>query len=280
MRFGFHVSIAGSLAKAVDRAVQKECETIQIFTRSPRMWRVKDLDEKNVFSFKKRLKEEKISPIFSHMPYLPNLAAPDDDTYKKSVEAFELEMVRAAQLEIPYVVTHLGSHKGKGRKFGINRTVAAIQRALEVDSKATILLENTSGRKNTIGARFEDIAEIIEKCDSDNRLGVCYDTAHGFSAGYDIRNAKVTAKTFQELDATIGLDRLKLIHANDTHGEFKSGKDHHEHIGKGFISEEGFRSLLRHEPLRNLPVILETPQEKNKLEDDLRNIRFLRSLAE
>ncbi|MFX0113709.1 MAG: deoxyribonuclease IV [Candidatus Hodarchaeota archaeon] len=278
MRFGFHVSIAGKLPKAVDRAVEKECETIQIFTRSPRMWRVKDFAKEDVTKFKNRLKEENIHPVFSHMPYLPNLAAPNDETYKKSVEALELEMLRAAQLEIPFVVTHLGSHKGKGREFAIERTAKAIQQALKVDSEASILLENTSGRKNAIGARFEDIAEIIEKCSGDERLGICYDTAHGFSAGYDIRTPEATSKTFQSLDATIGFDRLKLIHANDTHGEYQSGVDHHEHIGEGYIGKEGFRSFLHYQRLQKLPVILETPQQDD-ITADLRNIRLLRELA-
>ncbi|MHA2231983.1 MAG: deoxyribonuclease IV [Candidatus Hodarchaeales archaeon] len=279
MRFGFHVSIAGGIAKSVDRAVEKECESIQIFTRSPRMWRVKDLVEKDISLFKRRLDEEDIHPVFSHMPYLPNLAAPNDETYEKSVEALKLEMQRAKRLEIPYIVTHLGSHKGKGREFAINRTVAALQEALEVASKAKILLENTSGHKNTIGANFDDFREIIEKCNGDDRLGVCYDTAHGFSAGYDIRTPEATAITFRDFDEAIGLDRLKLIHANDTHGEFQSGVDHHEHIGKGFIGENGFRALLNHEPLRNLPVILETPQ-RDDIEADLKNIRLLRNLVE
>ena len=266
------------MAKAVDRAVEKECETIQIFTRSPRMWRVKDIDDEVATLFKTRLEEEDIHPVFSHMPYLPNLASPNDEVYSKSVEALKLEMLRAAQLEIPYVVTHLGSHKGKGRDFAIEKTVAAIQEALEVDSEATILLENTSGHKNTIGARFEDIAQIIEYCNRNDRLGVCYDTAHGFSAGYDIRTPDKVEKTLSDLRKTIGIDRLKLIHANDTHGGFKSGVDHHEHIGKGFIGEAGFRSLLQHERLQKMPIILETPQEKEN-DADLRNIRLLRELA-
>lgn len=277
VKVGVHVSIAGGLDKAVGRAAEKGCDDFQIFTRNPRGWSSRDLSPEEVQRFSDKLKASGITPAVDHMPYLPNLASPKDDVYSKSVETLSLELIRCGDLGIPYLVTHLGSHAGAGFEYGLSRIAGAVKEGLSRSSNGVmLLLENTSGSKNSMGGSFKDIAAILGAVGS-KRVGICLDTCHLFVAGYDVRTKEALEKTLRELDDLIGMDRLRLLHLNDSKGALGSNLDRHEHIGLGEIGEEGFAMMLAHEDLRNLPMVLETPVDARR--DDIGNILTVRMLA-
>ncbi|HEC56423.1 MAG TPA: deoxyribonuclease IV [Candidatus Syntrophoarchaeum butanivorans] len=279
VKVGFHVSIAGSVDKAVDRAVAGGCDTFQIFSRNPRGWRIKELTPTEIELFIEKVKESRIYPPVDHMPYLPNLASPEEDVYRRSVDALITELERCGMLEIPYLVTHLGSHKGSGLENGYRRVADAINTAFSrVDNDVILLLENTAGTKNSVGGAFEDISAIMDLIDRIDRIGVCFDTCHAFVAGYEIRTREGLDATLKHFDEVIGLSQLKLLHINDTKGDLGSRLDRHEHIGLGMIGEDGFRVILRDPRLRDLPMILETPVDQRR--GDLDNIRKVRELAD
>lgn len=277
VRIGVHVSIAGGIDKAVDRAIDRGCDVFQIFSRSPRGWGMKDLSEAEIKSFVKKLQAAGIGPAFDHMPYLPNLASPKEEVYERSVVNLSAELKRCSMLAIPYLVTHLGSHLGSGWDEGFRRIVGAIERSLsEADSDVMLLLENTAGTKNSMGSSFDEIAAIIDALGK-RRLGICLDTCHAFAAGYDLRDKKGLNETLDKFDDALGLDMLKLIHLNDSHGSLGSKLDRHEHISLGEIGVQGFRAILHNDDLRNVPMILETPIDSRR--DDLGNIKAARELA-
>ena len=277
VRVGVHVSISGGIANAVDRAAEKGCDVFQIFSHRPRGWRFKDLSDEDANSFTAKLKQSDMGPVFDHMPYLPNLASPDADIYKQSVSTLISELYRCGQLQIPFLVTHLGSHRGSGHKEGLKRLVDAISSAFsETENEVMLLLENTAGTENSMGGSLGDIAAIIDALDS-KRVGVCLDTCHLFGAGYELRTPEGIGSTLDEFDTLIGLKRLKLIHLNDSKGDLGSALDRHEHIGLGKIGEIGFRSILGNETIKSLPMILETPIDFRR--DDQGNLRVARELA-
>jgi deoxyribonuclease-4 len=277
VKIGVHISIAGGIDKAVDRAQKLGCDVFQIFSRSPRGWRVKELSDEEAKSFAGKLKVTGIGPVFDHMPYLPNLASPKDDAYEKSVMMLSSELRRCGMLRIRYLVTHLGSHLGFGWEEGAKRIEEAIRRSIsEVDNDVVLLLENTAGTKNSMGSSWTEIAKIIE-ASGNRRLGVCMDTCHAFAAGYDLRNEKGLRETLKGLDNSIGLDMLMLIHLNDSKGALGSRLDRHEHIGMGEIGEKGFVAILHNEDLRGLPMVMETPVDSRR--DDSGNLRVARELA-
>ena len=189
MQIGCHVSISGSIDKAIDNAVERDCTAFQIFTRNPRGWNAKELTKDDIINFKSKLKASKIDRLATcaHMPYLPNLATPKDDGFKKSVDALVNEVERCAQLEIPYLVTHLGSHLGTGEEAGIKRLVEGLTIAGQTENDVTILLENTAGQKNSVGSSFEQLGEIFNQLKPIKKFGVCFDSCHAFVAGYDLR---------------------------------------------------------------------------------------------
>ena len=277
VRAGVHVSIAGGIDKAVDRAAEKGCDVFQIFSRSPRGWRFKELSTEEAERFASKLKKSGIGPVFDHMPYLPNLASPKEDVYEQSVSNLTAELYRCGQLQIPYLVTHLGSHSGSSKEEGLRRLVDAVLMSFsKTENEVMLLLENTAGTKNSMGGSFEDIAAILDGLDSD-RLGVCLDTCHSFGAGYELRTPEGIRGTLKEFDSTIGLKRLKLVHLNDSKGDLGSALDRHEHIGLGKIGKDGFRSILRNKTIKSVPLILETPIDSKR--DDLENLRVTRELA-
>jgi len=279
MRLGVHVSIAGKIYEAVDRAKALNCECMQIFSRNPRGWQAAKLDKADVEEFKKRRKEAGITPLVVHIPYLINLASPEDRLYKKSIQAYLEDIRRADLLSAEYFVTHLGSHKGKGRDLGIDRFARALDKIIkELKPKVKILLENTSGSGNWLGGDFEDIAEIMTKSHQKDRLGLCFDTCHAYAAGYDIKNKKGLDETLKKIDKLIGINKLKLIHINDSKGDLGSHLDRHQHIGKGKIGRDGFKLILHHPKLRDLPYVLETPKEDVK--SDPMNLKTVRSIYE
>ena len=278
IKCGVHVSIAGSIDQAVDRARQRNCDTFQIFTRNPRSWKLKKLIPEEATQFRDKLKASAITPAVAHMPYLPNLSCPKKGLYKKSLRALIVELERCDVLGIPYLVAHLGSHLGKGRAIGLERLVEAIDTAFNASKgKTMLLLENTAGTRNSMGSSFEDIQEIIDRVKEKSRVAVCFDTCHAFGAGYDLRDVASVESTVAELKRTVGLESPKVVHANDSKGELGSGRDRHEHIGMGHIGEQGFRAILHNDVFRRLPLILETPIDKRTT--DVTNLRKLRELA-
>jgi deoxyribonuclease-4 len=277
VRVGVHVSIAGGISNAVDRAAERGCDVFQIFSRNPRRWRIKDLSPEDAESFVQKLVRSGIGPVFDHMPYLSNLASPKDGVYSNSVATLTTELLRCDQLHIPYLVTHMGSHLGAGKAAGLKRIVEAINSAFSAaENGVMLLLENTAGTKNSMGGSFGDIAGIIDALDA-KWVGVCLDTCHLFAAGYELRIPDGLDRTIDDFNSNIGLQKLKLVHLNDSKGGLGSGLDRHEHIGLGAIGETGFKTILGCEKLRALPFILETPIDS--MRDDLENMSVARELA-
>jgi deoxyribonuclease-4 len=277
IKLGLHVSISGTLDNAPDNARELGCDTFQMFTRNPRGWKFSKLDDGEANEFRKKVKEYNLTPVVTHMPYLPNLSSPKKAIYNKSVKSLSAELERCGILGIPYVVTHLGSHLGKGAEVGLVNLVSAINFALGKNDEVMLLLENTAGTKNSMGSTFEEMRRILDRIEAKKRVGVCFDTAHAFAAGYDIRTADGIDQTLKRFDSMLGLDRLKVIHLNDSKVELGSGRDRHEHIGLGYIGEEGFIALFRHEAVRTLPFILETPVDDSR--DEVGDLKKARELA-
>ncbi len=278
MRLGLHLSIVGSIDRAVDRAVERGCNTLQMFSRNPRGWRSKSLGLAEVESFRTKVRESGVWPVFIHTPYLLNLASPKEDVYRRSVEALKDELRRAAELGVPYAVTHLGSHLGYGKRKGFRRIVDAINDSFSVvENEVVLLLENTAGTRNSMGSSFEDIEYIASRIEDRGRVGVCFDTCHAFAAGYDLVSRGAVEHTLERFDETIGLRELMLVHLNDSRGSLGSKMDRHEHIGMGKIGERGFRNIL-HSRLGQLPLILETPVDTRR--SDVENLRKVRELAQ
>ncbi len=279
MQIGAHVSISGSLDIAIDNAVERECNAFQIFTRNPRSWFAKDLDPVEVKKFKEKLQKSKIDRMATcaHMPYLPNLSSPDDDGYQKSIKSMTQEVERCHKLGIPYLVTHLGSHKGSGEENGMRRLVSALNKVAETKADVMILLENTAGQKNSVGSDFTQLGEIFSKCKPSKKFGICLDTCHAFVAGYDLRKKEDVIKAIKKFDDVIGLENLKILHLNDSKGELNSNRDRHDHIGLGAIGKEGLGEIVKIMNKNNIPIVLETPIDD--IRDDFENISKAKSLA-
>jgi len=278
MQIGCHVSISGSVDKAVDNATERDCTAFQIFTRSPRSWHAKDLVDADVKSYKKKLDQSQIDRFatVAHMPYLPNLATPNQDAYKKSVNTLVKEVERCGKLEIPYLVTHLGSHLGTGEENGIKRIVKALEKATTTRNDVMILLENTAGQKNSVGADFTQLGSIFSKLKPAKRFGVCFDTCHAFVAGYDLRTDKGVKETFDKFDDSVGLEH-KILHLNDSKGELGSNLDRHYHIGLGGIGEKGMKTVIKFMNKKKVPMILETPIDS--VRDDFENLKKAKTLG-
>lgn len=273
-----HVSISGTMDQAIDRARELHCDTFQIFTRNPRGWKFKKLDREEVDEFKRKNESDSMTPVVAHMPYLPNLSSPKKSIYNRSVKSLSAELDRCGTLGVNYVVTHLGSHMGKGQDLGLERITSAINQAVsENPSEVVLLLENTAGTKNSMGSSFEDLKKILARVDDRNRVGICFDTAHAYAAGYDLQSPRGVDETLIKFDSVLGLGILKVIHLNDSKYGLGSGRDRHEHIGMGYIGEKGFKTLLKHGTVRNLPLIMETPIDERR--DEAGNIRKVRELS-
>ena len=279
MQIGCHVSASGSVDKAVDNAVERNCSAFQIFTRSPRSWHAKDLTKEVIDAFKSKLKDSKIDrfAICAHMPYLPNLATPKDDAFEKSVNTLISEVERCAQLGIPYLVTHLGSHLGTGEEAGIKKLVEGLTKAGQTKNDVMILLENTAGQKNSVGSDFKQLGEIFKQLKPGKKFGVCIDTCHAFVAGYDLRTAEKVKETFKEFDKHVGIENLKILHLNDARGELGCNLDRHYHLGLGGIGEEGMKSVVKFANKKKIPIILETPIDDDR--DDFENVKIAQGYA-
>ncbi|MDE1725777.1 MAG: deoxyribonuclease IV [Thaumarchaeota archaeon] len=280
MQVGMHVSISGSIDRAVDNAVAADCTAFQIFTRNPRGWLAKPLVANDITSFKEKLAASKIDRFatVAHMPYLPNLSSPEDESFARSLSSLIDEIKRCSKLGVPYIVAHLGSHKGAGDKKGIERLVKAFTKAADdTTDDITILLENTAGQKNSVGSDFDQLASILQQLKPAKRFGVCLDTCHAFAAGYDLRTEKTASDTLEKFHKSIGFEHLKILHLNDSKGEIGCNIDRHEHIGLGHIGEKGLAHVIHTINSKKIPMILETPIDERR--DDVGNLKKVKELA-
>ena len=277
-RIGVHVSIAGKIWESLVRAKALGCNTMQIFSRNPRGWQASEFDPSDIENFKKLKRDYDIAPVAVHIPYIINLATPVDGLYKKSMVAYIEDIARADVLGVEYVVTHLGSHVGTGEDKGIKRFSDALNRIIhKAKPKTMILLENTAGSGSCIGYRFEHIKRIINGLDHPERVGVCLDTAHTFESGYDVKTKAGLEKTLKEFDKLIGLDKIKVVHFNDSLSTIGSRVDRHQHIGRGDIGLGAMGRIINHPKLRGAAFIMETPKETDK--DDKMNLRIVKKMV-
>jgi deoxyribonuclease-4 len=278
--FGSHLSIAGGMHNALTEAERLGLTTVQVFTKNQQQWKCKPLDLAAITAWSGERERLKFDHVVSHDSYLINLASADDVLWNKSIDLFVEELARCVQLGIPYLVTHPGAHLGTGEDAGLKRVAKALDAVHKRVPKGVITcLEITAGQGSSLGYKLEHLATIIELVKSPDRLGVCLDTAHLFAAGYDFRGRKYAAFR-KTLDVTIGVDRVKVLHLNDSKKDLGSRVDRHDHIGLGKIGLDGFRGFVRDAAFKNVPKIMETPKGKH---DDGRdwdavNLQALRSL--
>ena len=274
---GLHVSSAGSLELAFDRAKELGATTFQIFTRNPSQWKFKPILDETVDAFRKKRAESGFAKIVDHMPYLPNLASPERSTMKISRYTLGEELKRCEALCIDYLVVHLGSHLGKGTAVGIANIAGACNEATAASNGRTVvLLENMAGQKNCVGARFEELRSILDKVKQPDRVGVCLDSCHLYAAGFDLVGDEAVAGTMGLFHDIVGMKDLKVVHLNDSKGPLGSRLDRHENIGEGKIGRKGIQSFLHYPGIRELPLVMETPYEE--VATMKKSIRLVRSL--
>ena len=277
---GAHMSIRGGVSMAIERARSINCTAMQIFVKNNMQWFARPLTREEIRSFLDHVQRGELLSVFGHANYLINLATTNPHFHANSIRALAEELVRADQLELPFLVLHPGAHLGAGEEAGLEKIVDSIDDVFRKISrvKTKIALEVTAGQGSCIGHRFEHLAHIIENVRESERLCVCVDTAHLFAAGYEINNEGSMRKTFREFDRVIGRDRLVAIHVNDSKTGCGSRVDRHEHIGKGRIGLNGFRFIMRSPRFRKIPKVLETPKGED-LAEDVVNLKTLRGLA-
>jgi len=274
---GLHISAAGSLDLAFDRAQEVGADTFQIFTRNPNQWKFKPIAPETETAFLEKRKASGIRRVVDHMPYLPNLASPQKATMKLSRYTLDEEVKRCDSLGIDYLVTHLGSHLGAGIAVGVRNIADAVNEALAGSRGSTmVLLENTAGAKNSVGSRFEELRLILDKVKKSERIGVCFDTCHSWAAGFDLGSEGAVEHTMDLFEDCVGQEKLKVVHLNDAKGTLGSKLDRHEFVGQGKIGKKGMRAILRYEGITDLPLIMETPFEDAKaMKEELKVVRSL-----
>lgn len=279
MRFGFHVSIAGGFTNVIERANRLGCETVQIFTASNKQWKRTPLDPDVVAGFRASLKEAQLHPLTVHLFYLPNLATPDEELLERSRQALSAELGRSSILGADFLVLHPGAFKNSNMDEGISRVATSLNQAISsaTTKKVKILVENTSGGGTRLGGSFDDLARIIDGVDKKDSVGICLDTAHAFQAGYPLHTSKGLEETMEEMDQLIGLDKLLLLHLNDSKTPLGSHNDRHWDIGKGQMGLEAFRRIINHPKLKHLPAIMETPTAPDA---DMRNMLTVKRLRQ
>lgn len=278
MRVGAHVSIAGSLDRAIDRAVGVDADCIQIFGSSPQSWQPFIFPLEQVEKFAAKREEFGIDPVFLHSVYLINLASSNPHILGNSIGSLVQYLKFGKAIETEGVVFHVGSHRGRGFEKVAEQVVEAMNQIfLRTKGCGKLIIENSAGAGGVIGSTFKEIGLMVKALNSP-RVAVCFDTAHAFESGYDIRTQKGLDQTLAEFDREIGLEKLVLIHANDSKTPLGSNRDRHENIGEGEIGIDGFRGIVNHPDLRDLPFVIETPgfDEKGA---DRSNIEILRSLT-
>lgn len=279
---GAHMSIAGGYHKAIERAVEAGCECVQVFTKNSNQWKARDITHEEAERFRHAFEDSILSHVAAHDSYLINLASPDSELWRRSVDAFIDELRRANLLGIPMVVAHPGAFTWGSEKRGIRRIVRSLNeihgRTRSLESQC--ILETTAGQGTTLGWRFEHFAEILGRVKAPERLGFCFDTCHVFAAGYPLTTEDEYGGTMGEFDRLIGVERIRVFHLNDSLREQGSRVDRHAHIGQGKMGLPPFRHILQDARFRKIPMILETPKGSGgDAEFDRANLETLRGLT-
>jgi deoxyribonuclease-4 len=278
---GAHLSSAGGIHTAVDRAEAVGAESLQVFTQSPRAWRPTNHDPATFDRFRERRAEVGLHGVLCHALYLCNLAAPNDEVYEKSIAALRNTMEVASAIGADAVVVHVGSHLGSGFEHGLERVLPAMEQVLDLSTDETwLLMENSAGAGGTIGRSIDELATIYERLDRHPRLGVCLDSCHLYVSGVDVTDAAALDALLDEVDSSIGLDRLRALHVNDAAAELGSNRDRHANIGEGLLGE-GLGVFLAHPRLQGLPAVLETagPEGRGPDANEVRKAKELRARA-
>lgn len=278
MFFGLHVSIGKGLARAVQTAEELTCECLQIFAGNPRGWARKPLDEREIRKFQSAREASSMKKVAVHLSYLPNLASNETELYEKSVLAMGEDYRRAVSLGADYFVVHPGAGGAESKEDALGKVAKAINAVLaEVRGETLFLLENQAGGGSELAGDLKDLGRILGQVKETGRTGICLDTCHAYAAGYELRTAEGLAEILQEVEEAVGLDRLYLLHLNDSLGEKGSHLDRHTHIGEGKIGLAGFKLIVNHPALTGKAGVMETP--RNSDQDDLRNLEVIRSLV-
>ncbi len=277
---GAHMSIAGGMDRAIERGAAIGCTAIQLFTKNSNQWAARTLPIDEIERFRAGRERAGISHVVAHDSYLINLCSPDDQLFRKSIDAHVEEMQRCLMLGVPSLVTHPGAHLGQGEAFGIRRMAEAIDAICErvPDPGVSIALETMAGQGTVIGRSFEELAAIIAAVRRPERLGVCFDTCHVFAAGYDLRTRAAYDDTMRRFAGEIGFERLRAVHLNDSKKDLGCRVDRHEHIGRGFLGAEAFRQVMNDSRLAALPLLLETPKDDD-CREDVENLTLLLGLV-
>jgi deoxyribonuclease-4 len=273
------MSIAGGVNRALERGLSIACDAVQIFTRNQLRWTAPALREDEIREFLQRKSE--FAHVLAHASYLINLASPEEEIHRRSVEALEEELRRCRTLGIPSLILHPGSHRGRGVERGIIRFTEGARSAFEAEGGKSVrlCLETTAGGGATLGGRFEHLRDLLGSLEAAAiPAGICLDTCHAFASGYELRTRGGYRSTWKAFDRMIGKQHLVALHLNDSFGDLGSGTDRHHHIGRGRIGVSAFRRLVRDVTLDHLPGILETPKGRN-MREDMENLRLLRSLG-
>lgn len=288
MRLGAHISAAGGVFKAFERANDAGCETMLVFTKSNRQWKAKPLIGEDIENYKKEAQTyADVTPTAVHASYLINIGSPDEEIWQKSYQALKIEVERCGALDIPLITFHPGSFMKSDEETGLANVSRGVLRLLEETAESApntvICLETMAGQGTNLGHRFEQLAYLLAQVDGNERLGICFDTCHVFAAGYDIRTPEAYAATMEEFDHVVGLEHIKVFHFNDSKGELGERKDRHAHIGQGAIGLDGFANFVNDPRWAEHAAHLETPkteedEEGNEVEMDPVNLKALREL--
>ncbi len=277
VRLGYHISVAGGLVKAAERAEGIGCECLQIFARNARGWASRQYPAAEVEAFRAALRERDLRPLVIHSNYLVNLASPNRELRGKSLRAVADDLHRAGMLGAEFVVTHSGHTMGESIGTGLKRLARSVRTLLRgAPEGVRFLLENSAGGEAHLGGRWEHFAQVLDLLEGDPRLGVCFDTCHAHAAGYRLDTPRRVGEAIRAFADILGLERLGMIHLNDSKGAAGEHRDRHEHLGKGTIGNAGLRAILRRRELRDRCAIMETPIREP--EDDLRNLRHAQRL--
>lgn len=272
---GAHMPIGGGFARVPRETVEIGGNAFQIFPHNPRQWQPRLPLEDDIVHFLRDVKKYNLNPEYflCHSGYLINIASPKDDIWEKSVELLEIEMKICTKLGIKYLNIHPGSHLGEGEEKGIERIVKALNTVMEKEKKVYILLENVVKKGGNIGYNFSQMRRIIELCKYPDRLGLTFDTCHGYDAGYDITQQSGIEELLEEIDTNVGIEKLKFIHLNDTKNELGSNKDRHENIGVGKLNKDGLKMFLSNPVFSSLPLLLETPGDNPEHAEDIARVK-------
>jgi deoxyribonuclease-4 len=288
MRLGAHISAAGGVYKAFERAGDIGCETMLVFTKSNRQWKAKPLTEEDIESYREEAERfSDVWPVAAHASYLINIASPDEELWEKSYQALKIEVERCGALDIPLITFHPGSFMKSDVATGLANisrgVICLLEETAEAAPNTVICLENMAGQGTNLGHRFEHLAYLLEQAGGDERLGICFDTCHAFAAGYDIRTPEAYTATMEEFDRVVGLQHIKVFHFNDSQGGLGERIDRHAHIGRGAIGREGFANFVNDPRWADYAAHLETPKTEedekgNQVEMDPVNLKALREL--